>query len=99
MNCRDVRDIADSFLSEELLTETNHDILRHLDTCPSCRTEIDARRRLRRAVRDAFNRAPELQPSAEFRNRLHDQLRAASVPRTRRWSRSSRWLALAAGVV
>ena len=54
MNCRDVREIADSFLCEELLTETNHEILRHLDTCPSCRTEIDARRRLRGALRDAF---------------------------------------------
>ena len=44
MNCRDVREVADSFLIEELLTETNHDILRHLDTCPFCCTEIDARR-------------------------------------------------------
>jgi hypothetical protein len=57
MNCRDVREIADSFLCEELLTETNHEILRHLETCPLCRTEIDARRRLRGALRDAFNRA------------------------------------------
>ena len=42
MNCRDVRDVADSFLGEELLTETNHEILRHLGTCPSCRSEIEA---------------------------------------------------------
>ena len=75
MNCRDVREIADSFLCEQLLTETNHEILRHLDTCPPCRTEIDARRRLRGALREAFNRAPELQASAEFRDRLRDQLR------------------------
>src|SRR5262252_9260864 len=98
MNCRDVREIADSFLCEELLTETNHDILRHLDTCPPCRAEIDARRRLRTAVRDAFNRAPELQPSTEFGSRLHDRLREASLHRTH-WSLSSRWVALAAGVV
>ena len=25
MTCRDVRDVADSFLCDELLTETNHD--------------------------------------------------------------------------
>ena len=49
MNCRDVREVADSFLGEELLTETNHEILRHLENCPTCRTEIDARRRLRGA--------------------------------------------------
>jgi hypothetical protein len=99
MNCRDVREIADSFLCEQLLTETNHEILRHLDTCPVCRTEIDARRRLRVALRDAFNRAPELQPSAEFRNRMRDQLREVSHRGARSWSFSYRWLALAAAVV
>jgi hypothetical protein len=99
MNCPDVRDMADSFLNQELLTETNHDILRHLDACPLCRTEIDARRRLRVALRDAFNRAPELQPSTEFRNRLHDHMRQAARQPTRRWSRSTPWLAVAAGVL
>ena len=99
MNCRDVREVADSFLCEELLTETNHEILRHLDTCPSCRTETDARRRLRGAVRTAFNRAPELQPAGEFADRLRDQLRQASVHRHRSWTFPGRWLALAAGLV
>ena len=99
MNCRDVREVADSFLCEELLTETNHEILRHLETCPVCRTEIDGRRRLRGALRDSFSRAPELQPSAEFRNRLHDQLRGIATHGARRPSISGRWLALAAGVV
>jgi hypothetical protein len=99
MKCRDVRDVADSFLCEELLTETNHDILRHLDTCALCRTEIEARRRLRGALRTAFNRAPELQPAGEFANRLRDQLRQAAVHRHRSWTFSGRWLALAAGLV
>ena len=99
MNCRDVQEIAGSFLSEELLTKTNHEILRHLNTCLMCRTEIDARRRLRGALRDALGRAPELQPSAAFRSRLLDNLREASLNRARPWSLSRRWLALAAGVV
>ena len=99
MNCRDVREVADSFLCEELLTETNHEILRHLDTCPSCRTEIDARRRLRGALRTAFNRAPELQPAGEFVDRLRDQLRQASVHRHRSWTFSGPWLALAASLM
>jgi len=98
MNCRDVRDVADSFLCEELLTETNHEILRHLDTCPSCRTEIDARRRLREALRAAFNRAPELQPSVDFQDRLREQMRQASDGETRAWTFPRRWLALAASV-
>ena len=99
MNCRDVRDVADLFLREELLTETNHEILRHLDTCASCRTEIDARRRLRASLRSAFVRARELQPTTEFANRLRDQLRQAAVRPHRSWMWSRRWLALAAGLV
>jgi hypothetical protein len=99
MNCRDVREIADSFLCEELLTETNHEILRHLDTCPPCRTELDARRRLRGALREAFCRAPELQSSAEFSSRLRDQLRDVSARSARSGFLSRRWLALAAGIV
>jgi hypothetical protein len=99
MNCRDVREVGDSFLCQELLTETNHQILRHLDSCPSCRTEIEARRRLRGALRTAFNRAPELQSTGEFTDRLRDQLRHAAVQRHRSWTRTGRWLALAAGVV
>jgi anti-sigma factor RsiW len=99
MNCRDVRDLADSFLGEELVTETNHEILWHLDTCPSCRTEMDARRRLRAALRGAFNYAPELQPVGDFADRLRDQLRQAPGQRHRSRMFSGRWLALAAGVV
>src|SRR5262245_37612204 len=99
MNCRDVRDVADSFLSDELLTETNHEILRHLDGCPSCRAEIDGRRRLRGALHTAFARAPELQPDAEFTDRLRAQLREAAAHQRRSSMVSGRWLALAAGLV
>jgi hypothetical protein len=79
MTCRDVREVADSFLGEELLTETNHEILRHLEACPSCRAELDDRRRLHRSLRAAFDRAPDLQPSSDFAARLRDRLRAVSL--------------------
>ena len=58
MECRDVREMADSFLGEELLTETNHEILRHLDTCPVCRADLAGRRAL------ACGRARGLSPVA-----------------------------------
>ncbi len=99
MNCRDLREIADSFLCEELLTETNHDVLRHLDTCRSCRADIEARRRLRDALRGAFTRAPELQPAEGLQERLRERLRDVSVPAPRAWRFSRTWLALAAGIV
>jgi anti-sigma factor RsiW len=77
MECRDVRELADSFLSEQLLVETTHDILRHLAQCPSCREEIDSRRRLRTALRGAFERSPDLRAAPEFLasigQRVHEQ--------------------------
>src|SRR5262245_2033853 len=99
MTCRDVREVADSFLCDELLTETNHEILQHLDTCPSCRTEIDARRALRRALHGAFDRAPDLQPRPEFIEQLREQLRDSAAHDRRSWIFSYRWFAIAAGLV
>jgi Putative zinc-finger len=99
MNCRDFRDVAEWFLSDELLTETNHQILRHLDACPACRAEIGVRRQLRDALRAAFHRAPDLQPASDFTPRLRDRIRRA-VAATRQESRVfRRWLVLAASVV
>ena len=99
MTCRDVLEAGDSFLGEELLTETNHEILRHLEICPSCRTEIEARRRLRSVLRAAFERAPELQPRVEFRGQLRSHLREADVRRHRTSMFPGQWFALAAGLV
>ena len=99
MNCRDFRDLADSFLSDELLTETNHELLQHLETCPACRAEIGIRRQLRSSLRDAFERAPDLQPQPDFAERLRDQMRAAALDSRRGRPLSTRWLMLAAGLV
>jgi anti-sigma factor RsiW len=99
MTCREVRELADSFLCDELLTETNHEILRHLDTCPSCRSEIDGRTRLRGALQAAFERAPDLQSRADFIVQLREQLRDAAMQANRSRVLSRRWFALAAGVV
>lgn len=62
-------------------------------------TELDEQRRLQEALRSAFHRAPGLQPSTEFSDRLRDRLQN-QTPRERstlmsRWS----WLGLAAAVV
>src|SRR5260370_15691771 len=100
MECRDVRQLADSFLAEELLTETNHEILRHLETCPVCREELAARRALREGVRRAFQHASDLDPSPEFMTQLRENLHQAAhhVP-ARRGIRFHGWSALAATVL
>ncbi len=78
MECRDVREMADSFLGEELLTETNHEILRHLETCPVCRADLAGRRALRAAVQRAFHNARNLDPSPEFTAHLRTTLQDAA---------------------
>jgi anti-sigma factor RsiW len=89
MECRDVRELADSFLSEQLLVETTHDILRHLSQCPSCRAEIDSRRRLRTALRGAFERSPELRATPEFLASVGRRVREHHSSRSVRMSRWS----------
>ena len=79
--CREVRQLADAFLSEQLLVETTHDIVRHLEGCPACRAEFDARRRLRSAMKSAFEHASELQPRPEFVDLFRSRLAAdAAAP-------------------
>jgi len=77
MQCRDVRDLADSFLSEQLLVETNHELLRHLEGCPDCRAEVEARRTLRASIQRAVLNADTLRMREEFARDLVPRLRAS----------------------
>jgi hypothetical protein len=97
MECRDVREMADSFLSEQLLVETNHELLRHLETCPVCRREMADRRALREGLRSAFVHADDLRPRPEFAAELRTTLRASQPGITRR-SLLQSWWTLAAGL-
>ncbi|RMD51619.1 hypothetical protein D6827_01875, partial [Candidatus Parcubacteria bacterium] len=47
MQCREFREISEAYLSDELLVETNIQVLEHLENCPKCRGEFAAKRRLR----------------------------------------------------
>jgi len=89
MECRDVRELTDSFLSEQLLVETTHDILRHLSQCPSCRAETESRRRLRTALRGAFERSPELRATPEFLASVGRHVRERQSSRSVRAARRS----------
>ena len=75
MQCRDFRDLADSFLNDELLVETNHDVIRHLEACPDCGGELAARRGLRSKLRRGFQQSPDLQMNEEFGETLKAHLR------------------------
>jgi hypothetical protein len=85
MECRDVRDMADAFLAQELPGNSSDRMLRHLETCRFCRDDLGARRALRDGVRRAFHHARELAPTPEFLGRmratLEDAPRQARAPR------------------
>ena len=54
--CEKIRRYFDSYLDNELLVETNHEVLGHLSACPDCRKVLDARARLRQTVKSAVEK-------------------------------------------
>lgn len=78
MECREVRALADPYLDDELLVETNHALLAHLRTCPACRTEVQAREMARAALKQAFANDPSRSASAAFKASLTNHLRAGA---------------------
>ena len=95
MKCGELRELADSYLGDELLVETNHEVIRHLESCTDCRRELAARRALRARLRTAINNAPEVQIRAEFAEQLRAQLRAYANRRNFLGSYGTRDLRLA----
>jgi hypothetical protein len=90
MQCRDFREVADSYLSDELSVETNHDVIAHLEDCVDCRRELAARRELRTILRSSFASVEELQMPDQFALRLQSELRTmatseAIIRRSQRW--------------
>ena len=62
-SCEEVLRLLDSYISNELLTETNLDILDHLDRCAACTAALDSRVHARASLRVAVQREtapPEL---------------------------------------
>jgi hypothetical protein len=66
MNCEYFNEIADSYLSDELAVETNHDVISHLENCVACRKELGKRRELRNRLRSSMRNAPEFLIDPEF---------------------------------
>lgn len=99
MDCREVRRLADAYVSDQVLVETAQTIGAHLEGCPPCRAEVDGLRRLRGSVRAAVleSTSEPLRPEfvAALRERLRTEAAQQQVRRApRRW-----WLGLAAAAV
>jgi hypothetical protein len=82
MHCQEFREIIDSYISDELLVETNHEVLRHLENCAICRNELSAHRELRARVRSAVINSPEMQINSAFAARLQSNLRETALQPT-----------------
>jgi hypothetical protein len=98
MQCHEVRDLLDSFLGQELLVETNHELMHHLEGCPDCRAELEARRGLRAALQRAFTTTERLQPRPDFAADVLGRVRTSRSSRVG-WSALRTWGALAASVL
>jgi hypothetical protein len=97
MQCKDARELLDSFVAEELLVETNHELLRHLSGCADCQADLAGRARIRSGLKQAFARAGDLQIRPEFVDRMAAELRTTALTGRRGWQTG--WLMAAASIV
>lgn len=79
MNCQQFRQIMDSYIGDELLVETNHDVLHHLENCPACREELSTRRYLRTKLRSAIRNSADARINPVFARRLEANLRQTAL--------------------
>jgi anti-sigma factor (TIGR02949 family) len=89
--CKRIRPQLDHYLSNELSVETNHEVMKHLEACPACSQELEARMRVKNLLRRAVQ--SEIAPPA-LQQRIEGRIRA-SESSFLQLSLSARW-ALAA---
>jgi len=73
--CERIRSYLDSYLSNELLIETNHEVLKHLEACRECSAELENRARVKNALHQAVRRQPV---PAGLEQRIRNNIRARS---------------------
>jgi hypothetical protein len=98
--CERIRRYFDSYLDNELLVETNHEVLRHLAVCPDCTKALDARVRLKQSVKRAVEQ--EMAPAVlleSIRNGIRERKSFFDFD-LRRWAMAATVLViLAAGSI
>ena len=92
LDCRHVREVMDSYLSEELSVETNHGVLRHLAECRDCAGELKRRQRLRALLSTSLDVTADV-------DRVTARITHAVDREQRSWPRVARLGAIAATLV
>ena len=80
--CRRIRAYLDSYLNNELLVETTHEVLKHLEKCPNCAEALRSRRQVRELLKGAV-----LKDSApmDLQERISRRIRKDSSASWQRW--------------
>ncbi len=92
--CGRYQPLLDSYVSNELLVETTHDMMRHLESCAACRFELDERMKVRGLLRRAVN---GMEPAPGLRSRILAGMAQPDAPVAAK-RRDVRWMRMAAGI-
>jgi len=95
-NCEKVRRYLDSYISNELLVESNLEVLRHIEQCSACSQELETRVRIRTSVQVAARRE-EVPPGLE--QKIRREIRERSPVRLWPFDFSLRWMSAVAALL
>jgi anti-sigma factor (TIGR02949 family) len=85
-SCERYRRYFDAYLDNELLVETNQDVLQHVASCADCNRILESRARIKQLVKETVtseSAPPEL--AAALRDRLRSERRSFFGVDTARW--------------
>ncbi len=95
-NCERVRRYLDSYISNELLVESNLDVLRHFEQCSECSKELETRLRIRASLQAAA-RQEDVPPGLE--QKIRREIRERRPVRSWPFYLSLRWMSAVAAVL
>ncbi|HST23955.1 MAG TPA: zf-HC2 domain-containing protein [Blastocatellia bacterium] len=81
-NCKKVQSYLDSYLNNELLVETTHEISKHLENCANCHEALLVRQRVKELLKGAVlkDAAP-----IDLQEKVRRSIRKNSPPNRARW--------------
>lgn len=84
--CREIRDLMDSYVSGELLVETNHMVIRHLAACQACAAEAGRRQRAIDLLRQSLDARVDVESLRRRVEHALDREHRARLGHARRWA-------------
>lgn len=80
--CERILKLLDSYTSNELMVETNHEVLQHLEACRSCSAALESKMQMKSLLRRAvMSETPPAEVRARVQARLRDRLAERRQPR------------------